>query len=57
MKIKIDESAGKELNEAIEWYELHSTGLGKKYKEVVKKQIELIKQNPGWFLIETVLEK
>lgn len=52
MKIKIDASALKEFYDAIDWYDLQSDGLGKKYKDTVKEQIRLIKRNPQWFPIE-----
>ncbi len=52
MKIEIHESAAKEFDEAIEWYELQSKGLGKRFKKSVNNQIKKIKQNPDWFLIE-----
>ncbi|MCP4970348.1 MAG: type II toxin-antitoxin system RelE/ParE family toxin, partial [Arcobacter sp.] len=49
MKINIHELAAKEFDEAIEWYELQSKGLGKQFKNVVMNQIKKIKQNPNWF--------
>lgn len=52
MKIKIHKLASKEFDEAIEWYELQSKGLGKRFKKTVISQIKKIKQNPGWFLVE-----
>lgn len=33
MKIQIHELAARELEEAIEWYELQSEGLGERFKE------------------------
>ena len=39
MTIKIHELATKEFNEAIEWYELQSEGLGKRFKRAVIEQI------------------
>ena len=53
MKVNIHELAAKEFDEAIEWYELQSKGLGKRFKKSVTDQIKKIKQNPNWFLIET----
>ena len=35
MKIKIHELAVQEFDEAIEWYELQSKGLGKRFKKSV----------------------
>ena len=52
MKINIHELAVKEFNEAIEWYELQSNGLGNMFKKSVIKQIQKIKQNPVLFLVE-----
>ncbi|OGC07836.1 hypothetical protein A2V82_15375 [candidate division KSB1 bacterium RBG_16_48_16] len=52
MTIKIHELATKEFNEAIEWYELQSEGLGKRFKRAVIEQINKIKKNPKWYLIE-----
>lgn len=52
MKIEIHELAAQEFEEAIEWYEMQSEGLGTRFKKSVIKQIQKIKQNPDWFLIE-----
>lgn len=52
MKINIHELATKEFDEAIEWYELQSKGLGKRFKKTVIDQLKKIKQNPNWFLVE-----
>ena len=52
MQAEIHELAVKELDEAIEWYEIQSKGLGKKFKESVIKQINKIKKYPDWYLIE-----
>jgi hypothetical protein len=53
MKIKLHELAAKEFDEAIDWYELQSSGLGKRFKKSVINQIKKIKQTPNWFLIES----
>jgi len=53
MKIEIHELATKEFDEAINWYDLQSSGLGARYKKVVLKEIRRIKQSPLWFLKET----
>ena len=53
MKIKIHEIAALELDEASEWYEIQSKGLGKRFKNSVKDQLKKIKQNPNCFLKET----
>ncbi len=39
MKIKIHELAAQEFDEAIEWYELQSKGLGKRFKKSVNSQL------------------
>ncbi|MFH0975420.1 MAG: type II toxin-antitoxin system RelE/ParE family toxin [Spirochaetota bacterium] len=52
MKISIDELANKEFNDAIDWYENQSEGLGKRFKKAVITQIKKIIKNPNWFLIE-----
>ena len=53
MKINIHELAVKEFDEAIEWYEIQSKGLGKRFKKSVTDQLKKIKENPNWFLRET----
>lgn len=53
MKISIHEFAAKELDEAIEWYDLQSSGLGKRFKKAVIEQIKKIKKHPNWFLTES----
>ena len=45
MKINIHELAAKEFDEAIEWYELQSKGLGRRFKKSVIDQLKKIKQN------------
>lgn len=52
MKIKIHELAAQEFNEAIEWYESQSNGLGKRFKNSVVNHLKKIKQHPRWFLLE-----
>ena len=52
MKINIHELAAKEFDEAIDWYENQSKGLGKRFRKSVVEQIKKIKKNPNWFLIE-----
>jgi mRNA-degrading endonuclease RelE of RelBE toxin-antitoxin system len=52
MQVKIHELAAKEFNEAVEWYELQSKGLGKQFKKTVIEKINLIKKNPHWYLVE-----
>ena len=45
MKIDIHELTAKEFDEAIEWYELQSKGLGKQFKKSVMDQLKTIKKN------------
>jgi hypothetical protein len=52
MQVRIHELAVKELDEAIDWYDLQSGGLGKRFKEAVVENVNKIRKNPGWFLIE-----
>jgi hypothetical protein len=52
MPVKIHEIAVKEFNDAIEWYELQSKGLGERFKQTVIQQVSKIKKNPNWFLKE-----
>lgn len=52
MQVKIHELAAKEFDDAIEWYELQSNGLGERFKNAVTSQIEKIKTHPSWYLIE-----
>ena len=52
MKVKIHELAVREFDDAIDWYEMQSSGLGKRFREQVKEQIKKIKTNPTWFLVE-----
>ncbi|NTU50395.1 MAG: type II toxin-antitoxin system RelE/ParE family toxin [Desulfobulbaceae bacterium] len=53
MNVEIHELASKEFDDAIEWYEMQSKGLGIRFKRIVINQIRKIRQNPGWFLVET----
>jgi len=52
LKIKIHEFASQEFDEAIDWYDSQSKGLGKRFKNSVINQINNIRKNPGWFLKE-----
>ncbi len=52
MKIEIHELAVNEFNDTIDWYELQAKGLGKRFKKTVMNQVQNIKRNPTWFLIE-----
>lgn len=52
MKVKINELAALEFEEAIEWYETQCKGLGKLFKHHVIEQVKKIRKNPTWFLIE-----
>ncbi|NQU66154.1 MAG: hypothetical protein HQ517_17990 [SAR324 cluster bacterium] len=53
MKIEIHELAAKEFNQAIDWYDLQSEGLGKRFQKTVVNQLKKVKKNPDWFLRET----
>ena len=53
MKIHIHEKAAEEFDEAIEWYEIQSKGLGKRFKRAVTDQLGKIRKNPDWFLKES----
>ncbi len=53
MKINIHECAAKELDEAIEWYDFQSSGLGRRFKKTVIEQIRKIRKHPTWFLTES----
>nr|VFK41051.1 MAG: hypothetical protein BECKTC1821E_GA0114239_100944 [Candidatus Kentron sp. TC]VFK46796.1 MAG: hypothetical protein BECKTC1821D_GA0114238_10367 [Candidatus Kentron sp. TC] len=52
VKFRIHDLAAREFDQAIQWYELQSKGLGKRFEKVVKQQLKNIKQNPSWFLVE-----
>jgi len=52
MQVRLHELAAKEFDEAIEWYELQQKGLGTKFKTTVLNQLNKIKLNSNWFLIE-----
>lgn len=52
MLVKIHELTAKEFDEAVEWYELQSDELGKRFKKSVIEEINKIKKNPGWYLME-----
>lgn len=52
MQVSIHELAAKEFDEAIEWYELQSKGLGERFKKSVIVQVNNIKMNPKWYLKE-----
>ena len=53
MRIEIHELATREFDDAMDWYELQSKGLGKRFKKSVIDKIRKIRQNPGWFPKET----
>ena len=44
MKINIHEGAAGEFDEAVEWYEIQSKGLGKRFKKSVTDQLKKIKK-------------
>lgn len=43
---KFLESARIEFQEAAEWYETRSEGLGERFRELINKKIEFIKEHP-----------
>ncbi len=51
-KLKIDIEAFKDIQDAGEWYELQLVGLGQRYKNQVKKQINSLKKKPAVFSIK-----
>lgn len=53
MKIRIHGLAAKEFDDAIDWYDQQSEGLGKRFKRIVTKSIEKIRNNPEWYLKES----
>ena len=46
MKVIFDELAQEEFNDAIEYYEFEVEGLGKKFKEEIKRAFRIIKRFP-----------
>ena len=44
--LKLLEEADKEFQEAAEWYETRSEGLGGRFVDIVKKKFETIKEHP-----------
>jgi plasmid stabilization system protein ParE len=50
--LKIDIDAFKDIQETVEWYELQLKGLGQRYKNQTKKQINSLKKNPYLFSIK-----
>ena len=51
-ELKIDVDAFKDIQQAKEWYEIQSKGLGKRYANQVKKQINSLKKDPYIFSIK-----
>jgi hypothetical protein len=50
--IKIDIDAFNDIQNTSEWYEMQSKGLGLRYKNQTKKQINSLKKNPYLFSIK-----
>ena len=50
--LKIDIDAFKDIQEAIEWYELQLKGLGNRYKIQTIKSINSLKKNPFVFSVK-----
>lgn len=55
MQVNIHELAAKEFDEAIEWYELQSKGLGERFKKFVIAQVNKIKMYPKWYLKKKII--
>ncbi len=51
-KINIDFDALNDIQDAADWYELQLKGLGIRYKNQVKKQINSLKKNPHLYAIK-----
>jgi mRNA-degrading endonuclease RelE of RelBE toxin-antitoxin system len=51
-KLKIDIDAFKDIQQANDWYEIQLKGLGKRYTNQAKKQINSLKRNPYLFSIK-----
>lgn len=51
-KLKIDIDAFADIQQAQDWYELQQKGLGKRYINQVKKQINALKKDPYIFSIK-----
>ncbi|WP_089728623.1 hypothetical protein [Candidatus Thiosymbion oneisti] len=49
LKVEIHEFASNEFNEAIEWYDAQSKGLGNRFKKAVIRQIGSVRKNPNWY--------
>jgi len=49
LKLKIHELAGKELHEAVQWYNQLQEGLGKRFQQMTLIQVNKIRKNPEWF--------
>jgi plasmid stabilization system protein ParE len=46
LTLKFLEDAAFEFQEAVEWYETRSTGLGERFRDLVTKKIESIVEHP-----------
>jgi plasmid stabilization system protein ParE len=53
MKIRIHELALQEFEEAVEWYELQSRGLGMNFRQIVRDQVRKLAKHPTWYLKES----
>jgi hypothetical protein len=51
--LNIDIDALNDIKEAVDWSELQLEGLGIRYKNQVKKQINSLKKNPHLFIVKT----
>jgi plasmid stabilization system protein ParE len=50
--LKIDIDAFKDIQETSEWYEMQLKGLGLRYKNQTKKQINSLRKNPYLFTVK-----
>ncbi len=51
LKIEIHEFASQEFNEAIEWYEFQSDGLGNRFKRLVITQMKQVGKGTVTYLM------
>jgi len=49
LRVEIHEFASNDFNEAIQWYNSQSKGLGSRFKKAVVTQIGNIRKNPSWY--------
>ncbi len=49
MRIRFHELAKRDLDDAIEWYDLHLPGLGDRFKKALRMTVDKIGGHPFWF--------